>query len=53
MTFDERVIEEFRRKVYAKKVREFIYRFLEKYDRIDLPDDDDEGDEDLEGEWIL
>ena len=37
---------------FPDNIIEFIYRFLEKYDRIDLPDDG-EGDEDLEEDWIL
>ena len=39
MTFDERVIEEFRRKVYAKKVREFIEAFEEMFDRMSWLED--------------
>jgi hypothetical protein len=34
MTFDEKVVEEFRRKVYAKKVKEFVEAFEEAYDKM-------------------
>ena len=36
---------------FQDNIIEFIYRFLEKYDRIDLPDDGE--DEEIEGEWLL
>ena len=36
---------------FPDNIIEFIYRFLIKYDRVDLPDDED--DEDLEEEWII
>ena len=37
---------------FPDNIIEFIYRFLEKYDRIDLPDNG-EDEEDLEEDWIL
>ena len=39
MAFDERVIEEFRRKIYARKVREFVEAFEEVFDRMSWLED--------------
>jgi hypothetical protein len=42
---------ELREAGFPDNIIEFIYRFLMKYDRIDLPEDDEE--EEVEEDWIL
>ena len=45
--------KELREVGFPDNIIEFIYRFLVKYDRIDLPDDEEDEEEELEEEWIL
>ncbi len=37
---------------FPDNIIEFIYRFLLKYDRVDLPEDDEEEEIDEEA-WII